>query len=790
MKKKKKKKSTQQLEHQKKLLQNKLVAKDQELAASWEEMKKLEQQRDQYRDGMRNAQKESIENAHQVQALISERNEWRSIEMELQRSLTDARNRDNHAILVEENHELQLKCEKLLTSLQSKDDHIKEHIATRGRIDQRKQNLNMVSSSAQTDPDSDTQKLIEAESVACVGMNEAKHMKIELQQLRRKIIRLETSNSRANEACVAYRTGCEAMQEEIEYLTKELSNKRSEWHEEKNQLLADLRQSEQKERTLHLSIEKIRQRDMSVEDARQEVEKLCGKEQQNLRKDNQTLREEVKKLELAVTESRNQIEEHQKKYLALMKILQQAREQADDHRKEASEEILALNKENSLVFTDYCNVVKERTQLRDVVSQLEKKMSSHMELATENRTLLQRLQSAEQQLSTISPPRPATTVQLPQPVSPDMQLVDRYNTQRKEAESEIQSLREKVAELEAILRERETSMAKESPEKPKDADDEKADQPTRLQALLSSVEMSPERNVGTPQGMHAAGQQQQNPINEEMHIRMQQMQSTLNIWAQCAQKLLQKLTLLCNSAQSVHQYQSQHLNPEDGAQQLPPVPPVNSQKYPTPWAQIFHIVAVSKRNINALNDCGMVIVTQNVVLHRKVSQMMAMPIQQSNQPGELATPPGRRLQQADERDVSGLGESQITTPGPVSGIYHQVDHSADTDSEDSLLPGEDLGICTDLIQDTDTLLRAAQGAEAFWGEARIEKLKSDLHSIQRDPIEVNTPSTVAYFGDTVPVSVPNEMPVRDMPQREVPPSATSAGATTTTSGLRTTMRWS
>eukprot|EP01060_Flectonema_neradi_P033000 TRINITY_DN5401_c0_g2_i1.p1 TRINITY_DN5401_c0_g2~~TRINITY_DN5401_c0_g2_i1.p1 ORF type:complete len:810 (+),score=195.19 TRINITY_DN5401_c0_g2_i1:38-2431(+) len=776
------------LEHQKKLLQNKLVAKDEELAASWDEIKKLVRQRDQYRDGMRKAEKESIENAHQVQTLISERNEWRSLEVELKRALADARNRDGHAILVAENHELQAKCEKLLSSLQSKDDHIKEHIATRGRNDQRKLNLHLVSSSTQTDLDTDTQKLIEAESVACVGMNEAKHMKVELQQLKRKVVRLETSNSRANEACVAYRTGCEAMQEEIEHLTKELSHRRTEWHEEKNQLLADLRQSEQQERTLHLSIEKIRQRDMSVEEARQEVEKLCGREQQNLRNDNQTLREEVKRMELAVTESRNQIEEHQKKYLALMKILQQAREQADDHRKEASEEILALNKENSLVFTDYCNVVKERTQLRETVSQLEGRMSNHMELAAEHRSLMQRLQSAEQQLSNISPPRPQTNiVQVPQPVSPDMQLVDRYNAQRKEAESEIQSLKERVAELESLLRDKDGESKKDSlsPVKPKDpTDDEKSDQPTRLQALLSSVEMSPERNVSTPQGMHAVHQQQAS-ANEELHMRLQQMQSTLMIWGRCAQRLVQKLTALCNAAQAVHTYQSQHLNPDEGVQQLPPVPPVNSQKYPTPWSQIFQLVAVTKRNIAALNECGMVIVSRNVVLHRKVTQMLSGPEPVEHKvhgQGELATPSSNRHIQ-DTRNISAIGSQ--STPLPDSGIYENVDHTADTDSDDSLLPGEDLGICTDLIQDTDTLLRAAQGAEAFWGDARIEKLKNDLNSIQREPIEVNTPSTVAYFGDTIPVTRHSEPP-----QREIPPSSFSSVPTATTSGMRTTMRWS
>eukprot|EP01059_Diplonema_ambulator_P001520 TRINITY_DN11291_c0_g1_i1.p1 TRINITY_DN11291_c0_g1~~TRINITY_DN11291_c0_g1_i1.p1 ORF type:complete len:549 (+),score=252.11 TRINITY_DN11291_c0_g1_i1:79-1647(+) len=365
-------------------LKNKVDAKDAEMQVAAKEIQSLERSRATLRGELENCQyeikkrnAEIIDLTRTNQDLLGNHHDWRDREISLQRQLdllrTEVENwKGKH-------REAQAEVKKLEGTVRQQDAQIQQHLVTRQQVGNRMQ-VPVGSRSTQTDwaLDETEKKLITAESVAHAGMNEARNMKVELQQLKRKLGRLEASNARANEACNAYKTGCEALQEEIEHLSKEVAAARQEHASDRASLLSQLRASEQRERDLHSSIETIKKRDMSVEEARQEVETLGARASEALRKENQNIREENQAIHTALVAARSEGEDYQKKYLHLMKTLQAVREQADEHRRQTSEDIQGLNRENAEVFNDYNRVREERAELKDQLHVAEKKIQELM----------------------------------------------------------------------------------------------------------------------------------------------------------------------------------------------------------------------------------------------------------------------------------------------------------------------------------------------------------------------------------------------------------------------------
>eukprot|EP00754_Rhynchopus_humris_P021194 Rhum_TRINITY_DN14733_c3_g1::Rhum_TRINITY_DN14733_c3_g1_i1::g.113007::m.113007 len=387
------------LEHQNHLLEKKLVSKDAELKSSFAAIQKLEQGKAQVKSDcdrlgkeLSSKNKEVSEMHRTCQQLIQDREEWRGKEVALQRKLEamHLRLREHEA----DGKEMQDAAARLQKTITGQDAQLQETLAAKQQLVQkleqtiaaqghelaavREQTAGLVPSRPSPpaeDLDEQSQRLIAAESVASFGINEARAIKVECQQLTRKLARVEASNTRANEACAAYKSGCETLQEEIEHLAQEVSSARQEHQADRTQLLTQLRASEQRERDLHASMHAFRGRDVSVEEARQEVERLGSRDIEVLRTENHALKEEARELREASLGIREEIEEYQKRYLALMKTLQQVREQADDHRRLTSEDIQALNRENVDLFEDYSRVREERQQLRVQLTDAEKRLS-------------------------------------------------------------------------------------------------------------------------------------------------------------------------------------------------------------------------------------------------------------------------------------------------------------------------------------------------------------------------------------------------------------------------------
>ena len=848
--------------------------------------------------------KEVSEMHRTCQQLIQDREEWRGKEVALQRKLEAMHLRlREHEADGKEMHEAAARLQKTITG---QDAQLQETLAAKQqlvhKLEQtiaaqghelacvREQTAGLVPkpSPPAEDLDEQSQRLIAAESVASFGINEARAIKVECQQLKRKLTRVEASNTRANEACAAYKSGCETLQEEIEHLAQEVSSARHEHQSDRTQLLAQLRASEQRERDLHASMHAFRGRDVSVEEARQEVERLGSRDIEVLRTENHALKEEARELREASLGIREEIEEYQKRYLALMKTLQQVREQSDDHRRLASEDIQALNHENAEIFEDYSRVREERQQLRAQLTDAEKHLSDLREEKLSRRS--DSLPGTAAAAAAAGDPNAAAAaaaaamaaaamdasaestkqqksreLQLESELSVQASLVKSLNlkissmgaellrcrgglqaeggatpaasagggglgspsssslTRMLEQENErlreeIRGLRRSeagggdadgvavlvarleadkaalVAELDArrAVQGHEQQQPQRHPPPPSlrtgslsPGSPHSAAQPgtplTKLQALASqgmpppppSHPMHPSLLAAVGGGadgggggaaaaaaVHGSGVVDPNP---ELEMHVAELQKTLHMWNSCLQKLVQKLGVTLKNASHMRGYLLDHA-PSGGAAGArgEGLPIVKQDKYPTEgWNKAFEAVSGLRFCLTESEQGATGIVAQSVVLQTKLRGLL----QQQQQPpsdGALASalqrptstgpPPSSampgeaaellplhalqhaQLQMEREQQVREHHGHHAAAQDSLAGAYQLMDHAADTDSEASSNPGEDMEHCTALIYDTDTLLRATQGTDLFWGDSRIEYLKTELKRLQQDPV--------------------------------------------------------
>eukprot|EP00755_Sulcionema_specki_P005340 Sspe_Gene.32515::Locus_15933_Transcript_1_1_Confidence_1.000_Length_2937::g.32515::m.32515 len=167
------------------------------------------------------------------------------------------------------------------------------------------------------------------------------------------------------------------------------------------------------------------------------------------------------------------------------------------------------------------------------------------------------------------------------------------------------------------------------------------------------------------------------------------------------------------------------------------------------WNKAFELVSAIKHCYEQAQHQVTFVVTQNIILRRHVTnpdtssaQHMGNPqpppypthlprdFHSPAEPMQGSTPsldptmmPAMRPPDVHERSVS----------GPPAGPPADGDDIA-TESDGSN-QGEDLAYCTQVINDNDTLLRAAQGVEPFWGDERIEQLQHELMALQGDPVD-------------------------------------------------------
>eukprot|EP01064_Diplonema_japonicum_P013929 TRINITY_DN21465_c0_g1_i1.p1 TRINITY_DN21465_c0_g1~~TRINITY_DN21465_c0_g1_i1.p1 ORF type:complete len:810 (+),score=314.53 TRINITY_DN21465_c0_g1_i1:136-2565(+) len=768
------------LEHQNDLLEKKLGAKDVELRASWGEIQNLEHARAALRTELDAAQHnakdkaaEVVEMSRTTQALIANHAEWRDREIALQRKAEVA---ETHMETFRAKCDgLQGELHKLQKTITHQDQQIQHYISKRQEVTNRL-NTPVASRSSQTDwaLDEQEKKLITAESVATAGMNEAKTMKVEMQQLKRKLARLEASNVRANEACGAYKTGCEALQEEIEHLSKEVANARQEHTQDRTNLLAQLRASEQRERDLHTSIETIKKRDMSVEEAKNEVDKLGARASEAHRKENMVLREDSQALHAALQAARSESDDYQQKYLHLMKTLQAVREQADEHRRQTSEDIQNLNRENAEVFNDYTRLREEKAELRDELREAEQRLAAYTQRGVfkvvetqtvpfeepgtvqdeqliadlEQEVMVQRnhadkLQGGNSQLANqvnmlLAEVAELKKDRLQQATSPSALKTDKL---------EIERLQLQVTNLREELGRKKTISPPPPPPAPSSAPAQSGapagamSPPTKLQALADDLDVlqTPPANQAMQRPMHQ--HYGQYPNNQQADIT-EAAQSALAAFEGLLVKLINKLAKVLKNCNTFRVYVEDAIG-ETGQRGIPIH---RMDKYPGQnWNKLFEVVSGIKLCFAAIEQKGMAMVSQNIVMKR---QMGILPEEQG-QPGE-----GREMERG--REV------QMEMPAQAEGEVHESDdyrvvvHEADTDSDASSQPGEDLDMCTQLIQDTDTLLRATHGAEHYWGDARIDNLRQQLSSLQHEAVHVpaSLPSPLPETGVRTPTPIP------------------------------------
>ncbi|KAJ9471893.1 hypothetical protein DIPPA_18637 [Diplonema papillatum] len=920
------------LEHMLHLTEKKVAAKDAELAESWGEIQKLEQTRDKNRNDVdrllrenKEKQREMTEMNKMCQDMIQDRTDWRGKELSLQRRLDNLTNQSQR--FLEDYEEMAERCKKLEVIVKTQDAEIQQHISNRTTLTQKIAEGHHHSPRREKDKDhkaereleEQAKKLLTAESVATVGMNEARATRVEMQQLKRKMARLEASCARANEACSAYKSGCEALQEEIEHLSKEVGASHLEHQNDRTALLAQLRASESRERELHASMQNIRERDLSVEEAKREVDRLGGREQEALRSENHSLREENRKAHEATLAIRAEYDGYKTKYLQLMKTLQQLREQSDDHRRQASEEIQALNRENAEVFEDYNRVRQERAEVRQQLTSAEARVRE-LRTQVEEMLLAARAQqqqhhsqgfrgdvpssiyAANQSLNTTN-----TSIVTEQQGSPDPSSRGRergvvalaeHERLKEELESEVMLQRQHATQLQsnnAQLTAQVNMLMRDVAElrrgargrsgSPGSADAESRRMELlelgnqRLQAQLDAVTREngevrdrlamyevrsthhqpefrppmPTPPVSPPPPVHNRAlspnspltdlqvllienqdvhpppphphflpphlqqQQQQQQHHQQQHqqqqppqrhdgahlpqAHFQQLQqqqqpqaptvtsppsehanyeSVVVLWGNILQKLLGKLVDVLKGSNKFRVYLFEKAGgpPPDEA-----IPIHQCTKYPTAlWNKTFEAVSGLKLCLRAIEEKGMTFVAENAVLQRQLGMTGLLP-----STGDM--PQTSSIGGTDPQHTGGGADVHLAPVGvergslfgrgkDEGGKYCLMDHDADTDSTSSSVPGEDLGMCTQLIHDTDTLLREAQGTQPYWGDKRIHDLKQQLHSLQADPLAAaGTPSRASLsmprqsVGPALPayaVDTPQQPTYHDY-RRDAPP---------------------
>eukprot|EP01063_Lacrimia_lanifica_P024110 TRINITY_DN32072_c0_g1_i1.p1 TRINITY_DN32072_c0_g1~~TRINITY_DN32072_c0_g1_i1.p1 ORF type:complete len:957 (+),score=366.46 TRINITY_DN32072_c0_g1_i1:359-2872(+) len=721
-----------------------------------------------------------------------------------------------------ERAEAKAKIARLEETVSRQDQQIQLHLTTRQQIARRMELPPAVSASCQTEPllDEQNQMIVAAESVATAGLTEARSLRVELQQSKRKITRLEASSARANEACAAYKSGCETLQEEIEHLSKEVSHSRLEHQEDRQKLLAQLRASENRERELHQSIEGLRRRDLSVEDAKREVERLTGQEVEALRAENHALRDEARGLQETSLAIREEFETYHQKYLEILQTLQQVRQQSDEHRRLASDDIQALNRENAEVFDDYNRVREERQEVRAQLTQAEDRIrqlvnekterlkieaepaapkpdtvekAAYDAMAAQLQETAQQLQEAETdasgQKATVQHLQ-NTNAHLTTQVNMLMEDVQEMRRAREaHRESEAQKVSASATErenLEKLIEKLEVENREIKAERRGEASPDRTTHsparspPTRLQALAASEQV--QLPTGGVDAGHAAvpphaHPQPQHPDAAALHLKQQQqesMEGVLAEWAGILNKSLTKAGKLVGAANKFRCYLAAQVPGADGDCPANAVPMIRCTRYAVPaWNKLFEAFSAVKLCLRKAEESGMAMAAQNVVLRRQlarvtsvtpthdmgaphapaglnVSQHTQQPYEPHPAPPSVGVLPGSRDRLASmytdiERATSRLGspeEAVLPAPPQQMPLQHAqpqapgrealppMDHQVDTDSESSSNPGEDLHQCTSLIHDTDVLLRASQGADAFWGESRIEYLTRELRALE------------------------------------------------------------
>ena len=714
------------------------------------------------------------------QQLIQDREEWRGREVAMHRKMDglQARIRDHGS----DSTELQDKVEKMAKVIKEQDHQINDHLSTRQQI-LRRMDCPVANAGCQTElMDDQSQRIIAAESVASVGINEARTIKVECQQLKRKLARLEAANTRANEACAAYKSGCETLQEEIEHLSKEVSVVRQEHQADRQQLLTQLRASEQRERDLHASMNAIRSRDVSVEEARREVERLGSKDIEILRSENQVLKEETRAMIETSLEVREQKEKYQERYVALMKTLQKMREQADEHRRLASEDIQALNHENAEIFDDYNRIRKERQEVRLQLTEAEKKIGTLINEkiarhAADKTDVGMATSPANNTNTTITTIDPADSIRAASPTNREFQLeaelaaqsaqVNTLSRELKDSKQRLQqsdttgaSLTKMLEQENERLRDELRTQRREDGSGSGDASlvklvenlerdntflrnelegrasnslsrSPRHDSPggphsvtpngtpmTRLQALASQSDLNI-KNLPPPPGhphhpMHSLHEVPS--LQGETQPTVANLQRILLTWGSCLNKLVKKTAHVLKNANMMRRYLAENSvgSPpeEDG------LPIFKQDKYPNEaWNKVFEALSGIKFCVADSETKCMGLVARNVVFQKKITQLLHGPEQPQAMEAALPHP------------------QESPAHEHPSNPFEMMDHSADTDSTDSSIPGEDLDHCTQLIYDTDALLRASQGADMFWGDGRIEYLKDELRKLQEGGIE-------------------------------------------------------
>eukprot|EP00756_Hemistasia_phaeocysticola_P005019 Hpha_TRINITY_DN13137_c0_g1::TRINITY_DN13137_c0_g1_i1::g.113338::m.113338 len=833
-----------QFEHRVRVLEKRLAQKDAERLELFQEAKLLHDEKQQQTAVLARSTEEKevlrakvAEVGKVCQKLLSERGEWRSKEQQLRKEAQEWNN--IVAELRTENQQLRQRIEREQETVRQQDRDIQQHLEAREDAVRREKEAEARQKAAQaakksgetqTDLGIDEQqrKLVEADAVAVVGLTEARSSAVEVQQLRRKVMRLQASNATTNQACNTYWKAIQEQEQELGMLSREVEQLRREKEQERAQLLAQLREAESRERENHVAIENIRARDLNVEDTRRELERLEGRELEALRSKLGSTRAEIADLHARLSQASEEKEASRRKSAELMTFLQQERLRADEQRNADHEEIQLLNVENKEVMEEYMEVKTQRDDLRgrqrgleDQLAQLKEtravEAEAHgrcvLQFQAEMRGHQQQIAALEEvversrQLPTNSPTRktasPAARAPTDEPPPAESRGVSSppADPPAPEESEQTEALRQEVAQLRSQLADAQAPPPTATPPPPRREETEpSASPPTRLQDLLQRMsQASGEGHAASP----GAGRVDETSEKE------------LGVWAGLLRKLCGRLTEALEGLHRMAAYlaDKRGVNTAASAALIAggvEIHPTNRHADPW-WNKAFELCSGLRSCTRHAQQSVVYIVAEWEVLRRMQNQSGAAPGTQAppswrggEGPGAPAAstdhepvydpaavaylPPLPRPAQggmtAPPRSVTGSGATSEVGMGiqqehrqiAMGGGFPPVDlESTNTDPSQN---ADDYVQCVRLIGDSDTLLRAAQGEQPFWGDSRIVSLQQEMAHLQHVPALAGAPPSQAASQASAPIVTPAQPspPAGDDGKGEVSPS-------------RRTMRW-
>eukprot|EP01065_Artemidia_motanka_P019054 TRINITY_DN2250_c2_g2_i1.p1 TRINITY_DN2250_c2_g2~~TRINITY_DN2250_c2_g2_i1.p1 ORF type:complete len:957 (+),score=336.20 TRINITY_DN2250_c2_g2_i1:81-2873(+) len=846
-----------QLDHKVRLLEKRLVDKDAERLELFQEAKLLHDEKTQLGEQLRKAKdekevfKNKISEVGKVcQQLLAERQEWRAKEQQLRRQAQDDNAQESS--LREEIQALRARLAREESIVRKQEEELQRHIDARHAIalKEKEQQANREAAAkrrsagtTQTDLQIDVEqrRLVEADAVASVGLSEAVATKVEVQQLRRKVMRLQASNATTQQACNAFWNAVQDQEQELSQRCRELEELRREKDAERAKMQQQIRDAEDRERRLNMSIANIRDQSLSVESAKKEMQTLDGVEREALRAQLTAAREELASMQEHVSRVEGAKESEGAKHTQLLALLRQEVARREDEKKADSEEIQLLISGNEEMMSVHNRVRQQRDQLlqksqgqEDRIVQLQEELSGleeangrkliaaqgdladvhrrctelqaelDSERALRGELLLQRQREEEEreeerrQAAPPAPPpapepepqtqeqpaqpqgalpvRPISSPPHPTAPAPDPAEQPSHDTSvveelrgrvqeleagqaRMEEEGEVGRLRQLLAVRTAQLEEKGRllqQLTDGSPNEPLAS----ASPPTRLQDLLHRMSQS----SADGRDEAAPGLPPPTPDRSEQEV----VAPVLAAWSSQLRKLVSKMCEALHTAHGTTAYLAQRRG-SDSALLSGGVPINATNKYADPWwNKAFEVCSGLKYCVRQTQKDVLVMAAETGMLRSRL--MQAHPSQQPSSDFEpaLAAPPSSEhvYQQSQMEAVAGprgvpmnlahdpyaqqMGDSRTQTATSDAGADIAERHAdippvdLDSTNTDPSMAGDDYAHCVQKINDSDELLRSAQGQRPFWGEARIASLQTHLAQLQKQPVR-------AVAADPLPV---------------------------------------